>query len=166
MQHTSARTMHHMQAFAQIRGRVLCPRASSARVRGQAAPISHVPSAWIAGLCQVPGAQECNGGSEIAVPEGTTKCTRLYASGQPRWTHDPLSGCAPPAALHAHTWSMHAPRTCQPRHPPQNDGDPSHHAPLPPPAPQPCGMMGEGEPEHVSRLLFGAEHGRSSTEIT
>ena len=79
------------------------------------------------------GAQECNGGSEIAVPEGTIECTNLYASGQPRWTHDPLSGCAPPAAPHAHTWSMHAPRTCQPRCPPQNDGDPSHHAPLPPP---------------------------------
>ena len=80
-----------------------------------------------------PGAQEFNGGSEIAVPEGTIKCTRLYASGQTHWTHDPLSGCVAPAAPHAHTWSMHAPRTCQPRRPPQNDGDPSHHAPLPPP---------------------------------
>ena len=57
------------------------------------------------------GAQECNGGSEIAVPEGTTKCIRLYASGQPHWTHDPSSGCAPLAAQHAHTWSMRAPRT-------------------------------------------------------
>ena len=80
-----------------------------------------------------PGAQECSGGSEIAVPEGTTKCIRLYASGQPHWTHDPLSGCAPQAAQHAHTWSMHAPRTYQLRRPPLNDGDPTRHAPLPPP---------------------------------
>ena len=80
-----------------------------------------------------PDAQECNGGSETVVPGGTTKYTRLYASAQPHWTHDPLSGCALPAAPHAHTWSMHAPRTFQPHRPPESDGDPGHHAPLPPP---------------------------------
>ena len=79
------------------------------------------------------GAQGCNRGFEIVVPEDTTKCIRLCASGQPLWTHDPLSGCEPLAAQHAHTWSTHAPRTYQPRRPLQNDGDPSRHAPLPPP---------------------------------
>ena len=114
----------------------------------------------------VPDAPECKGGSETAVPEGTTKYTRRCASGQPHRTRDQLSGCAPPAAPHAHTWSMRAPRTYQPHRPPQSDGDPSEDAPPPPPAPRPCEMMGEGEPEHVSRLVFGAEHGRASTEIT
>ena len=113
-----------------------------------------------------PDTPECKGGSETAVPQGTTKYTRRCASGQPHSTRDQLSGCAPPAASHAHTWSMRAPRTYQPHRPPQSDGDPSHHAPPPPPAPRPCEMMGEGEPEHVSRFLFGAEHGRASTEIT
>ena len=80
-----------------------------------------------------PDVPECNEGSEIAVPEGTTKYTRRCASDQPRRTRDQLNGCAPPAAPHAHTWSMRAPRTYRPHRPPQNDGDPSHHAPPPPP---------------------------------
>ena len=69
----------------------------------------------------------------IAVPEGTTEYTRRCASGRPHRTRDQLSGCAPPAAPHAHTWSMRAPRTYQPHRPLQSDRDPSHHAPLPPP---------------------------------
>ena len=53
VQYTPARTVHHMQTSAQVRGRVLCPRTSPARICGQAAPVSHVPPAWTAGLRQM-----------------------------------------------------------------------------------------------------------------
>ena len=53
MQYTPARTVHHMQAPAQVRGRVLCPRTSPARICGQATPVSHVPPASTAGLRQM-----------------------------------------------------------------------------------------------------------------
>ena len=161
--HTSARRASHASACAS-QG----TRAVPLDITGQ--------DTWTGYPCQsraastdcrpAPDAPECKGGSETAVPEGTTEYTRPCASGKPRRTRDQLNGCAPPAAPHAHTWSMRAPRTYQPHRLPQNDGDPSHHAPPPPSAPRPCEMMGEGEPEHVSRLLFGAEHGRASTEIT
>ena len=66
VQHTPARTVHHMQAPAQVRGRVLCPRTSPARVCGQATPVSHVPSAWIAGLRQMH--QNAKGGPKLLCP--------------------------------------------------------------------------------------------------
>ena len=53
VQYTLARTVHHMQAPAQVTGRMLCPRTSPARICGQAAPVSHVPPAWTAGLRQM-----------------------------------------------------------------------------------------------------------------
>ena len=128
--HTSARRASHASACAN-QG----TRAVPSDITGQ--------DMWTGYPCQsraasmdcrpAPDAPECKGGSETAVPEGTTKYTRRRASGQPRRTRDQLSGCAPPAAPHAHTWSMRAPRTYQPHRPPQNDGDPSHHAPPPPP---------------------------------
>ena len=68
-----------------------------------------------------------------------------------------------PARTHMeHARSPHIPATP----PAPKRRRPKTPCPPSPPAPRPCEMMGEGEPEHVSRLLFGAEHGRTSTEIT
>ena len=68
-----------------------------------------------------------------------------------------------PARTHMeHARSPHIPATP----PAPKRRRPKSPCPPSPPAPRPCEMMGEGEPEHVSRLLFGAEHGRASMEIT
>ena len=131
--HTSARRASHASACAS-QG----TRAVPSDITGQDMWTGCPCQSRAAGMgCRpAPDAPECKGGSETAMPEGTTKYTCRCASGQPHRTRDQLSGCAPPAAPHAPTWSMRAPRTYQPHRPPQSDGDPSHHAPPPPPPPR------------------------------
>ena len=136
---------HGLSTYATHTSAQRASRASACASQGARAVPSDIigQDMWTGYPCQsraasmdcrpAPDAPECKGGSETAVPEGTTKYACRCASGQPRRTRDQLNGCAPPAALHAHTWSMRAPRTYQPHRPPQNDGDPSHHAPPPPP---------------------------------
>ena len=130
MQHTPARRASHASACAS-HGTHAVPSDITGQDMWTSYPCQ--PRAASMDCRPAPDAPECKGGSETAVPEGTTKYTRRCASGQPRRTRNQLSGCAPPAAPHTHTWSMRAPRTYRPHRPPQSDGDPSHHAPPPPP---------------------------------